>query len=338
VVFTANAGRQFAPGNPLAGQVTAPSTATRARVLFNPQSVTGLVSMAVRRIKLEWGSLPATAWTDEATVSSISASVTQQSLAIIDLENNAALASWQVKALASGGKPAIIQAVSSALGNYIAFGAEQIYFGDNTVFDDATDTLQTTIGGYRRVLAFGAPFGTSGNLLEWWGPDSVALGAMATGNGLNGRMTTPPYVFDNTLPSGGSVTGVGTVPVTLDSTTKKTIVTADIAVTASSMIEAAFSVMGENGGPLGGNNTTFQGGWEITERASPSGGETVVWSGTWTATQDAEGLKTYTSSPDGFQPARRPLAAGLRRYALRAWRVSGTTTWIGAGNLTVRKT
>lgn len=239
-----------------------------------------------------------------------------------------------------GGNPAVVELYSdNNATNFVRISAAQIMLGANTTFDTAASVWRTTaVGGLVRVMAFGAPFGANSNLLEWWGPSSVPIGSMTTANGYNGRMTAAPYVFDNTLASGGSVTGVGNVPVTLDGPTKKTVVTADMVVTANSMVEAAFSVMGQNSGPLGGNNSNFEGGWEITDRASPSGGETVVWSGTWTAYQDAEGLMSYTFSPDGFQPARRALAAGTRRYSLKAWRVSGTTIFTGAGNITVRKT
>lgn len=80
----------------------------------------------------------------------------------------------------------------------MAFGAEQIYFGGNTVFDDATDTWQTVEGSTVYVRADGAPFGANANLREWWGPVGIALGAMTTANGYSGRMTTAPYNFDNT--------------------------------------------------------------------------------------------------------------------------------------------
>ncbi|QPB10623.1 host specificity protein J [Bacteriophage sp. 438212] len=100
---------------------------------------------------------------------------------------------------ASGGKPAVFEMYSGTEGgSYIVLGAEQIGFGTNSVFDDATDTIQTVINGRRRVIAWGAPFGAQGNLLEWWGPDGVALSAMTTVNGYDGRMTVAPYRFDNT--------------------------------------------------------------------------------------------------------------------------------------------
>ena len=118
-------------------------------------------------------------------------------LAIIDLESGAALARFELVAAASGGKPARFKMVSSSLGSAIALDAPWIYWGDNTVFDDATDTVQTTTGGRVRVIAWGAPFGASSNLLEWWGPTGIALSAMTTANGYNGRMTSAPYVFEN---------------------------------------------------------------------------------------------------------------------------------------------
>lgn len=111
----------------------------------------------------------------------LSASVTEQSLAIIDLENQQALASWSIKAAATGGKPTILQLLSGSFGSSIAMTAEQIYFGDNTVFDDATDTIQTVWGSTRKVMAWGAPFGPD-NLVEWTGPSSIALGSMTKAN------------------------------------------------------------------------------------------------------------------------------------------------------------
>lgn len=139
---------------------------------------------------------------DVTDVSDLSASVTTNTIAIANVETKQALASYEVVAAASGGKPARLKLISSSLGSAVALDAPWIYFGDNTVFDDATDTLQTTIGLNKRVMAFGAPFGTSNTLLEWWGPATTSLAFMSSSNGYNGRMTVAPYVFDN---SGGQV-------------------------------------------------------------------------------------------------------------------------------------
>lgn len=154
--------------------------------------------LPVWAIKVNSGSVAAD-FSDDYSATVLEASVTEQSLAIVDLENQQNIASWRKRADATGGKPTILEMVSSSFGNYIALTAEQIYFGDSTVFDDATDTMQTVVGGRVRVVAYGAPFGAANNLLEWWGPTGVALGAMNTTNGLQGRMTSLPYVFDNTI-------------------------------------------------------------------------------------------------------------------------------------------
>lgn len=158
-----------------------------------------------------------------STVGSLSATVTTVGTTVADVAANQAIAAWQVLAAASGGNPAIIGLVSSSAGpSGVRLRADFIGFGENSFVEDATDTLQTTAGGYRRVIALGAPFGASGNLVEWWGEDDIALNAMTTGNGLNGRMTTAPYVFDNVVSTaltvsasayivGGGRTGAGSV-------------------------------------------------------------------------------------------------------------------------------
>ncbi|MNS84732.1 hypothetical protein D3C72_1185670 [compost metagenome] len=133
----------------------------------------------------------------------LQASVSQNSLAIIDLETGAALAKFELVAAASGGKPARLRLVSSSLvGSAIALDAEYLYLGPNTVWDTTTNTEQTTVGSRIRVTAKGLPFGAAGNLLEWWGPTGIALTDMTTSNGYNGRMTSAPYVFDNVISSG----------------------------------------------------------------------------------------------------------------------------------------
>ncbi|WP_433948299.1 hypothetical protein [Brevundimonas diminuta] len=165
---------------------------TKARVLLQ-----NFTTASWARAMLQPGSI-STSYREDAAVSSLGAMVTEQSLAIVDLENQQAIATWRIKSEASGSKPAIIEAVSALGGAYVAFGAEQIYFGGNTVFDDATDTWQTVEGSTVYVRADGAPFGANANLREWWGPVGIALGAMTTANGYSGRMTTAPYNFDNT--------------------------------------------------------------------------------------------------------------------------------------------
>ena len=159
---------------------------------------TGYADVVFHSIKIEKGSV-ATIYSTDATQNEISASVTEQRLAIIDLENQQNIALFRVKTEASGSRPAIIEAYSGLGISALAFSAGQIYLGDNTVFDDATNTWQTIDGSTVYIRAEGAPFGAFNNLREWWGPTGIALGAMTPDNGYSGRMTTAPYNFTNTL-------------------------------------------------------------------------------------------------------------------------------------------
>jgi len=217
-----------------------PATATRFRILARKLGTGGNVAFTL--LKVNTGAY-ATPWSDDQDAKAVQASVTEQALAIIDLENQQALARWEVVANASGGKPARIGLTSSSLGSFVALDAPYIFWGDNTVFDDATDTLQTTVGPNIRVLAFGAPFGASGNLLEWWGPSSIAIGSMTTANGLNGRMTTAPYVFDNVVVTVAARFAAGTVTVfrTTSSTTA-----AQLTSTGTVLVEASVTSTSED--------------------------------------------------------------------------------------------
>jgi len=154
--------------------------------------------LPVWAIKVNSGSLAAD-FSDDYSATVLEASVTQQSLAIVDLENQQNIALWRIKAEASGSRPAIIEAYSGLGASAVAISAEQIYLGDNTVFDDLTNTWQTIDGSTVYIRAEGEPFGAFSNLREWWGPAGIALGAMTPDNGYSGRMTTAPYNFTNTL-------------------------------------------------------------------------------------------------------------------------------------------
>lgn len=171
-----------------------PAAARSARIVFSIGPSSRVILRG--RAKIEAGAV-ATIYSPEASEKDLSATVQQNVIAITDVEAQQAFASWELVAAATGGKPARLKVASSTLGSFVALDAPYIFWGDNTVFDDATDTLQTTVGARIRVMALGAPFGSGGNLLEWWGPTGIALSAMTPANGYNGRMTIAPYVFDN---------------------------------------------------------------------------------------------------------------------------------------------
>jgi len=128
-----------------------------------------------------------------ASVGGLSATVSSTSVAVAALQNQSALAAFELIAAASGGAPARLRLVSSSQGSSIALDAPYIFWGANTVFDDATDTLRTQIGSSLRVLALGAAFGASGDLTEWEGPTAVAFADMSRANAYFWRSNTPPY-------------------------------------------------------------------------------------------------------------------------------------------------
>lgn len=161
-----------------------PAAARTARIVFS----IGPSTPAILRggAKIEAGNI-ATIYSPEASTKDISATVTQNTVTIADHSSQFALASWEVVAAASGGKPARFKLISSSLGTAAAIDAPWIYFGDNTVFEDATDTLVTTVGSTRYITAWGAPFG-SDSLTYWVGPNTIATTAATKANaGVTGQ-------------------------------------------------------------------------------------------------------------------------------------------------------
>ena len=279
----------------------APAGTTGFRLLAVPPS--GGV-LPVWAIKVNFGDV-ATHFTDDYSANVLQADVSIPKTIVLDLDGQNALARLSLVAAASGSVPARIGLTSSTLGSAITFDAPYIYWGTNTVFDDATDTLQTTVGSNVRVLAFGAPFGASGNLLEWWGPASIGLGAMTTGNGLNGRMTTAPYVFDNV--TGGARQALVSVT--------------DRSVTTSWTLMAQYDMGGVTAGPdgvvvaadfdvgtflfvpSGSGVTDFYGEMQLRELAQDGSGAAVL------------GTKAFNSTSG--DPSAYVVAQGSRTGAVR---------------------
>lgn len=279
----------------------APAGTTGFRLIAAPPS--GGV-LPVWAIKVNFGDV-ATDFTDDYSANVLQADVSITKTIVLDLDGQNALARLSLVAAASGSVPARIGLTSSTLGSAITFDAPYIYWGTNTVFDDATDTLQTTVGSNVRILAFGAPFGASGNLLEWWGPASIGLGAMTTGNGLNGRMTTAPYVFDNV--TGGARQALVSVT--------------DRSVTTSWTLMAQYDMGGVSAGsngvvvaadfdigtflfvPSGSGITDFYGEMQLRELAQDGSGAAVL------------GTKAFNSTSG--DPSAYVVAQGSRTGAVR---------------------
>lgn len=117
------------------------------------------------------------------------------------------LARYSVAATTPSGA-AILSLVSSTYGTVAGLTADQIWFGENTFFDNATDTLRTITGANARVIALGASFGTDGQLTEWEGPAATAFSAMSRTNAYFYRANVAPFVDAPVgLPSAGGAPG-----------------------------------------------------------------------------------------------------------------------------------
>lgn len=163
-------------------------------------------NMVVSSIKVNFGEA-ASDFTDERTAADYYARTGIAQDAALDAQAKLAFARLTLVAEASGGRPTRVGIYSDNQGNSdIVLDAARIWFGENTVFDDVTDTLQTVWGSTRRVLALGAPFGTDSTITEWEGPDGTALSAMSRANAFSGRANVAPRVFGSAQPGGQQVT------------------------------------------------------------------------------------------------------------------------------------
>lgn len=161
--------------------VTAPAGATRVRIRVYSSGVTSGDVIRLRRMKLELGST-ATNYTAEGSSVFAGASVSVLKQAFIDSAGDA-IAQFVVEASAGGGDPARIGLRDGSGGSSIALVAEQIFFGSDTVFEDTYNTLYTEDGGGYRLRILG-PFPASGDLVIWYGADSVALNSETKTNGV----------------------------------------------------------------------------------------------------------------------------------------------------------
>ena len=208
-----------APGYGAAGRtyefsrlVHLPSATTRW--LYFYLFVDGYYNTVAKNVDIQHlGFRPATAEEIAAGVAlpALAASVATTQSAVVDLETQYALARYQVSAVTPGGA-AVLSLVSDDYGTVAGLSADKIYFGENTFFDDATDTLRTTTGANVRVLAFGASFGTDGQLTEWEGPSSVAFAAMSRANAYFYKANVAPYLGGSGLPGSGGPAGSGAKP------------------------------------------------------------------------------------------------------------------------------
>ena len=153
----------------------APLTNAQAQSTVNAASiVTNATAIAT-----ETSARAAADTTLTASVNGVSATVTTQGTAIADIEGN--LSAAYAVIVDANGRIASLRLLSDGTTATAELLADLIYMGDDTVFEDTQNSFVTETGGNR--YRYGGPFGASDDLLQWFGPDSVAQGSEARTNG-----------------------------------------------------------------------------------------------------------------------------------------------------------
>lgn len=120
-----------------------PAAARSSRIVFSIDAATRIVLRGF--VKIEAGSV-CTVYTPDTATRELSASVTEHSLAIIDLENNLAGAGFRKIAEAVGGAPAYYEFFSSNTGGYAAIAAPNVALMNTSAGGPPLVALQV-IGG-----------------------------------------------------------------------------------------------------------------------------------------------------------------------------------------------
>jgi hypothetical protein len=115
-----------------------------------------------------------------------------------------AIAKIVLEAAASGGNPARIGLRDGSGGSDIALDADEIHFGSDTTFEDTNDTFYTEDSGDR--YRFSGPFGSSSDLLMWFGPTSVSLNSETKTNGYFALATDGKVYYGADELAGGQFT------------------------------------------------------------------------------------------------------------------------------------
>lgn len=158
----------------------APSNAIRARAELYAYAGSGGYSDA-GMVMVNAGTLPAP-FNDLTADAELSASVTEQSLAIIDLTTQQALARFELAAQAAGGLPALFRLVSSSLGSYGALIAPVVALLNNIPGGDPLVVMEARNGKafFARAVSVDHPTEnarlivgpTAGGTILWFGTKS----------------------------------------------------------------------------------------------------------------------------------------------------------------------
>lgn len=119
---------------------------------------------------------------DVTDVVSLGARVDTLDEAFVDPTTGLAIARFVKEASATGGRPARLSLYSDSEGtSNVALDAKEIFFGDNTTFEDEFNSFYTEADDVR--TRWGGPFGVSEDLFLWQGPTTVDLNDETSANG-----------------------------------------------------------------------------------------------------------------------------------------------------------
>ncbi|PZT97565.1 MAG: hypothetical protein DI624_09820, partial [Brevundimonas sp.] len=234
------AGRQVANrdfGDTVSGEALAPANAFNARLVTWPNFSAG-GSAGVRRMKVERGRLPATAWSDEGTTEALAASLSVTAAVAADAQTRLANVIFEVIG-ASGGDPFQLlfrtqgtnsygRLVASALEFCSVIGGEvitamKLIGGDvfitgklfmglakQITLDPTIPALIFTPTSGTAKMIYGAGFGAGSDCIMWLGPKATAVADITRTNG-SWAFGTDSKVYYGTaeLGSGGGTAGAG---------------------------------------------------------------------------------------------------------------------------------
>jgi hypothetical protein len=194
--------------------------------------------------------------------------------------------------------------------------------------------ISIDVGGKR--LTLGPGFGSSADLIMWFGPNAISVASMTKINGRWAMATDGKVYYGNAeLGTVGTVDGVVSKSVSAanlapNTGTHSQVATLDFSgVAAADLIEGSIGFAQESGGTMSSAGT-WAGGWEIVEQTTAGGSVTIVLAGALSIDNTGGGawdISSFTStgSDAEWNTLRGRALTGTVRYGLRLWRDSGPT-------------
>ena len=171
------------------GYLTVPSGVSKASMFFRAHVPVGSINpymwvAAPQLCRVDPGTSGDIPWSKQSSAVTFlreALATNDTSVARLLLGVNTSTNVATIEAVAQEGSGVWNGAAITLNADLISLLAKSINFGANTVFEDTKGTLYTSTGGNRvRILG---PFGTSSDLVMWYGPTSVALNSETKTNG-----------------------------------------------------------------------------------------------------------------------------------------------------------